>query len=209
MRYIKQFLNKLTDNVIVTKSKVSNSEYYMLDNGFTIRLSDHIPITEWKATHICVVECFHSDKFVLFLGKSNIPMIKTRKEVKEHIRVTYENWFMERQKTLSDISHKLIKVPFKCVTPQDFIELNPDFAGYSDKQGKSLSLLAIHPTAFIIPKELRSYMFKTFVNGNKDINVAEFLSIAVSNAKKIKDTESANNAVKCYLNNKQKHLDVS
>lgn len=209
MKYIKRFICSLSPDVKITKSHISDSEYFKLDGGFTIRLSDHIPVNSLHGVHLYITTAFKSDKFILFTGKSNIPMVKTRKEIKDHIRITYENWCMERAKELSDCRHKLILKPQYCTTVDDFIEYNPDFTGYSDKAGKSLSILATLPNTTIIPKDVRNYIIKTHVRQKKVINVAEFLYIAVTSAKYLKDEVCADRIVKNYIKSKNNNDEVA
>jgi hypothetical protein len=209
MKYIKRFICSLSPDVKITKSHISDSEYIKLDGGFTIRLSDHIPVNPLHGIHLYITTAFRSDKFILFTGKSNIPMVKTRKEIKDHIRITYENWSMERAKELSDCRNKLILKPQYCTSVEDFIEYNNDFVGFNDKAGRSLSILATLPKTGIIPKDVRNYILKTHVRRDKVINVAEFLHIAVTSAKDLKDEACADRIVKRYVNAKNNNDEVA
>lgn len=89
MKYIERYILKICPTAVVMKSKTTESVYYELADGFTIRLSEHIG---WYAKDkVSIVKAFNTSDFIVILGSSPFPLIKSRKEVKEMIKALYEN----------------------------------------------------------------------------------------------------------------------
>lgn len=103
MRYLKKYITSLSSDVKVIESKKSNSVYVVLDGNFKIRLSDHERLNPNSGVKMDIISIWKSDDFLLFIGNTHIPLIKTRAQLREHIRVTYENWTLEHYKSLSDM----------------------------------------------------------------------------------------------------------
>lgn len=88
MKYIEQYIKKLCPEVKISKSKTTDSVYYTLGHNFIVRLSNHYGNNHKE--NISVVKSFNTDDFIVTFNNSRFPLIKTRKEVKELIRVHYE-----------------------------------------------------------------------------------------------------------------------
>lgn len=201
MRYIKQFIKKLSPDYTIKKSNSSNSEYIKFANGFFVRLSDHMPSSVHNPNiTINIVSAWNSDKFIIMVYGNTLPVIKTRKEVKEHVRVMFENWELTKAKKDSDKKHQID--PQKCKTVDDFLQYNQNFKGYNDISRTSLNILGTHPQASQIPTDVRRYMLHRVIS-QKEINVAEFLSIAVRHYRSIKDKPTADKAIDKYIANKK------
>ena len=107
------------------------------------------------------------------MGNSHIPLVKNRTQVKEHIRVTYENWALEHYKNLSDmLNTKKEKEKEKNNDVQQPINLRDckkieDFQAYIDEKynerfpfdGSKCSVILgnLNPS---ISKKVRSYLSK-------------------------------------------------
>lgn len=88
MKYLAQYIKKLCPDVVVTKSKTTESEYYEMGHNFIVRLSKHIGWSE--KGKISIVKSFNTDDFIVMVESSPFPLIKTRKEVRLIIKTTYE-----------------------------------------------------------------------------------------------------------------------
>lgn len=100
MRYIERYIKTLTDNIIVNESKVKNSKskYYILNNGFKIRLSDHLsPLpTKMQKCALNIIQDFNNkEAFIVTINMQPMPIIMDRKQVKQYIEVLYTNYRLQ------------------------------------------------------------------------------------------------------------------
>ena len=181
MRYIKKYICSLSSDVKVSESSKSNSVYIVLDGGFRIRLSDHESANPHSGMKMDIMSIWRSDNFLLFMGNSHIPLVKNRTQLKEHIRVTYENWALEHYKNLSDmLNTKKEKEKEKNDDVQQPINLRDckkieDFQAYIDEKynerfpfdGPKCSVILgnLNPS---ISKKVRSYLSKVVDNNIND-----------------------------------------
>lgn len=212
MRYLKKFINELSDNIEVVESPKSNSVYYSVD-GFWIRLSDHLQVIPNKFVKVDVVTLWKRKDFLVRIGLTNIPMVKTREEVKTHIKVMYENWLLEVAKAQSDhdaavargtqevTTNEMCQVAHPihfqaCKTSEDFMALDAKYAGH----GKGMDISAMFgllPAGQSLSKPIRRYLIHQCKN--KRMTVADMFAIAVANEGKITDISQAEVAVMKYL----------
>ena len=168
MKYLKKYISSLSSNVKVIESKKSNSVYVVLDGSFKIRLSDHERLNPHSGVKMEIISIWKSDDFLLFVGNTHIPLVKNRAQLREHIKVTYENWALEHYKNLSDVLN--FTKPKQQEEGQEGISLKDcktydDFHSYiSDKYNEhnpfdgakcSVILGNMNPS---IPKYVRSYL---------------------------------------------------
>lgn len=88
MKYIGQYIKKLCPEAIVSHSKTTESVYYDLGNDFIIRVSEHTGYHHKEK--MSIVKSFNTEDFIVMLGNFPFPLVKTRKEVKELIKIYYE-----------------------------------------------------------------------------------------------------------------------
>lgn len=167
MRYLKKYITSLSSDVKVIESKKSNSVYVVLDGNFKIRLSDHERLNPNSGVKMDIISIWKSDDFLLFIGNTHIPLIKTRAQLREHIRVTYENWTLEHYKNLSDMLNfsKLKQEDTQVITNLKECKTYDDFHSYiSHKYNEnnpfdyakcSVALGNMNPSIY---KDVRTYL---------------------------------------------------
>lgn len=204
MKYIKSFICGLSNDVYIKQSTKSASIYITIGGGFTIRLSDHQSIMPFANYQLDIVPVWNKEKtFLLCVGDTHIPLVKTRDEIKQHIKITYENWCMCKLRGINDMLYKNEKTKhFKtCQTVEDFIEYNENFDSHNHPDVNVAALLGLLPSGTCIPKSVRTNMMKWVGQGK--ITYAELFYIVVSNKGGIKDDADAREAIKNYINNKK------
>ena len=96
MKYIKQFIKTLSDKVEIKENEKSNSTYCIIDDSFVVRLSDHLsPSDARTGINVNVVSIWKGTDFVVTYRNTLNPMVKDRKDVKEYIKICYNNWLLE------------------------------------------------------------------------------------------------------------------
>lgn len=208
MRYIKSFICGLSKDVHIKQSTKSTSIYITLDGGFTVRLSDHQLVVPFTTCHLDIVPVWNKEKmFLMYVGDTHIPLVKTRDEVKQHIKITYENWVVCKMRGISDMIFKDKKeIHFKqCQTVDEFIQYNVNFRTYGHPDVNVTALLGSLPSGTNIPKKVRTNMIKWVEQ--KKINYAELFHIVVTNKGKIKTDADAVAALDKYNNNEKNQVE--
>lgn len=96
MKYIKQFIKTLSDNVEIKENDKSSSTYCVIDDTFVVRLSDHLsPSDARTGINVNVVNVWQKPDFVVIYRNTLNPMVMDRKEVKSYIKICYNNWLLE------------------------------------------------------------------------------------------------------------------
>ena len=88
MKYIGQYIKKLCPEVVITKTKTTESIYYDMGHNFIVRLSQHIG--RYTKGKISIVKSFNTKDFIVMIDTSPFPMVKNREEVKTMIKNLYE-----------------------------------------------------------------------------------------------------------------------
>lgn len=88
MRYIAQYIKKLCPCVSIKESKTTDSKYYHMEHGFEVRLSEHMG--HYKDKRLSIVKPINSDNFIVIVEKNPYPLLLTRNEVKNQIKVLYD-----------------------------------------------------------------------------------------------------------------------
>lgn len=88
MKYVARYIKQLCPEVVITKSKTTESVYYQLGHNFMVRLSEHIGW--YEKGKISIVKSYNTDDFIVMIETSPFPLIKTRKEVKSLLKTLYE-----------------------------------------------------------------------------------------------------------------------
>lgn len=195
MKYIERFICSLSNDVDVKRSKVSNSVYITLDGGFKIRLSDHqsqVPVN--SSIKMEILSIFKNDDFLFFMGDSHIPVVKNRKELKYHIKITYENWLMAKMKIDSDIKHydrdKKTSIGM-CKTLDDYIDYFGDKCFDGTLFGSLLGNMSIGRRT---PKDIRKVMANLI--SEQKTNAPTMLYLLVENNQPILTLETLNKIFK-------------
>lgn len=97
MKYIKKYIETLSDNIDIKENEKSTSTYCVLDNEFVIRLSNHLsPSDARTGLNVNVVSLWNDTTHFLVIYKNTLnPMIMNRKEVKTYIGICYNNWKLD------------------------------------------------------------------------------------------------------------------
>lgn len=98
MQYIRRFIKTLSKDIVTDIQDRSESEYYILDGGFKIRLSNHIQpvVSNHGSINVNVVSIFDKPDFIVQYGGSLNLMTMTRKDVKDYIKICYTNWRLDK-----------------------------------------------------------------------------------------------------------------
>lgn len=156
MKYLEKYICSLSKNVEIIRSKSSYSTYIILDDGFKIRLSDHIPNHIHDSVKMDIISIFNREDFLFFMGESHIPVVKNRNDIKNHIKITYENWMMSKMRLSSDIKHNGKDKSLKdCKTLDDYISL---FGDKTFDYSYFASMYGNTHNGRQTPKEVRKYM---------------------------------------------------
>lgn len=203
MKYIKKFVCELSDNVVISESRKSDSVYITLDDGFVVRLSDHESVMP-NSVSLDIISLWKRKDFLLFVGPTHIPLVKTREELKNHIKITHENWLLNKLKRMSDVKNNTKPVgeaPViqfgKCKTVEDFITWNGASDSYDMTSLDVRSLMATVRGGRSISKSVREYLLKQVID--KRITIAELLAIIIKYNGFITTNETAGQAIENYL----------
>lgn len=138
MKYLQRYIKSLSENVVEKKCiETSSSTYYIVDDGFKIRLSDHFaPISVASALHLEIVQIFDSEDFIILYKNFKSPMKKNRKEVKDFLKFAYDVYRMgqmaheqSKEKTIKNASDEEKKE----LQDKIFNKLNKEWKSYTSQ----------------------------------------------------------------------------
>lgn len=97
MKYIKRYIETLSNNIDIKENDKSTSTYCILDDEFVVRLSDHLsPSDARTGLNVNVVSLWNDTTHFLVIYRNTLnPMIMNRKEVKTYIAICYNNWKLD------------------------------------------------------------------------------------------------------------------